>query len=224
MGQKSQLWWDLPAEDSFLLNKELYGIPTSEYQESLAFFTELFGIKELLQIQVRNLSLGERMKMELILALLHRPQVLFLDEPTIGLDAVAQKQIRQFLKDVNQTKGVTIILTSHYMEDIKHLCKRTIVVRNGTKIYDGGLDALLNKYQLHRTITIFFETMTELKLGTPVEWIEKGPYKTAFKVKKEQAKSVLQEVMASFEIDDICIEDEEIGSVVERIYTLEGGA
>jgi ABC-2 type transport system ATP-binding protein len=224
MGQKSQLWWDLPAEDSFLLNKELYGIPTPDYQESLAFFTELFGIKDLLQIQVRNLSLGERMKMELILALLHRPEVLFLDEPTIGLDAVAQKQIRQFLKEVNETKGVTIILTSHYMEDIKHLCKRTIVVRNGTKIYDGKLETLLNQYQQYRTITITFETATDLKLGMPVEWLEKGPYKAAFKVKKEYAKAVLQEVMASFEIDDISIEDEEIGSVVERIYTVEGGA
>ncbi|HEX3048737.1 MAG TPA: ATP-binding cassette domain-containing protein [Bacillota bacterium] len=224
MGQKSQLWWDLPAEDSFLLNKELYGIPNHEYQESLAFFTELFAMKDLLQVQVRNLSLGERMKMELVLALLHRPQVLFLDEPTIGLDAVAQKQIRQFLKEVNETKGVTIILTSHYMEDIKYLCKRTVVVRNGAKIYDGALNSLLNKYQLHRTITISFETATDLQLGTPVEWLEKGPYKTAFKIRKEQAKSVLQEVMANFEIDDISIEDEEIGSVVERIYTVEGGA
>ena len=219
MGQKSQLWWDLPAVDSFLLNKEIYGIPDNEYRKSLSYFTELFTIESLLKIQVRNLSLGERMKMELVSSLLHNPKVLFLDEPTIGLDAVAQKQIRQFLKEINETKGVTVILTSHYIEDIRHLCKRTIVVRNGAKLYDGNLQILFDKYQVYRRISVSFETATDLCVGTEVEWIERNPYKTVFKVRKADVKSVLQNIMANYEIDDISIEDEDIGSVVEKIYT-----
>jgi ABC-2 type transport system ATP-binding protein len=219
MGQKSQLWWDLPAIDSFLLNKEIYEIPDSQYQSTLKLFTELYGICQLLNVQVRNLSLGERMKMELVAALLHNPRVLFLDEPTIGLDAVAQKQIRQFLKQINETKGITIILTSHYMEDIRHLCKRTIVVRNGAKIYDGDLQTLLDKYQVYRRISVSFETATDLSVGTEVEWIHRDPFKTVFQVRKTEVKSVLQKVMADYEIDDISIEDEDIGSVVEKIYS-----
>ena len=159
MGQKSQLWWDLPAIDSFLLNKELYEIKDEDYKKNLSFLVELLGVEKLLKIQVRNLSLGERMKMELILALLHNPSILFLDEPTIGLDVIAQKQIRQFLKEINKEKGITIILTSHYMEDIKYLCDRAVVVRNGIKIYDGNLDSILESYQGHRIITVYFNHM-----------------------------------------------------------------
>jgi ABC-2 type transport system ATP-binding protein len=163
MGQKSQLWWDLPAIDSFLLNKELYEIKDEDYKKNLSFFVELLGVEKLLKIQVRNLSLGERMKMELILALLHNPSILFLDEPTIGLDVIAQKQIRQFLKEINKEKGTTIILTSHYMEDIKYLCDRAVVVRNGTKIYDGSLDSILESYQGHRIITVYFNHMLSME-------------------------------------------------------------
>lgn len=223
MGQKSQLWWDLPALDSFLLNKEIYEIPEAVYRKNLSFFTELFEVGDLLKTQVRNLSLGERMKMELISALLHSPGVLFLDEPTIGLDAIAQKQIRQFLKYVNEERGVTIILTSHYMEDIKHLCKRTVVVREGVKLYDGRLDTLLERYQQYRTVRVSFETAVDLHLDFGVEWLVRNPYKVVFKVKKGDVKAVLQRVMANTEIEDISIEEEEIGSVVERIYGLEAG-
>jgi ABC-2 type transport system ATP-binding protein len=221
MGQKSQLWWDLPAGDTFLLNKEIYGIGNADYQKNLTFLSELFGVAMLLKTPVRNLSLGERMKLELIAALLHNPRVLFLDEPTIGLDAVAQKQIRQFLKEINELRGVTIILTSHYMEDIRHLCKRTIVVRNGQKIYDGGLVELLSKYQVKRRISITFETATELGLDQEVEWIEKNPYKVVFDVRKTDAKAIIQSVLNQYEIVDIGIEDEEISNVVETIYTAE---
>ncbi len=218
MGQKSQLWWDLPAEDSFLLNKEIYGITDNEYRSRLGFFSELFDIGDLLHVQVRNLSLGERMKMELVAALLHNPGVLFLDEPTIGLDAVAQKQIRHFLKTMNETNGVTIILTSHYMEDIRNLCPRTIVVNNGRKIYDGELQTLLERYQAYRQITVSFENATEFVTNAQVQWIQRDPFKAIFQIKKDEVKSLLQQIMADYEIDDIRIEDEEIGSVVERIY------
>ena len=126
MGQKSQLFFELTANDTLHLFKEIYGIPEDEYQKNKEYFIELFGVKDLMDVQVRTLSLGERMKMELMVALLHNPKVLFLDEPTIGLDVVASKQIRKFLKEVNEEKKTTIILTSHYMEDIKTLCKRSI--------------------------------------------------------------------------------------------------
>jgi ABC-2 type transport system ATP-binding protein len=138
MGQKSQLSFELTAADTFLLFRELYQIERRIYQQNLDYFVKLFGVENLLNVQVRTLSLGERMKMELITALLHNPRLLFLDEPTIGLDAVAQRQIRSFLREVNREKGTTIILTSHYMEDVLRLCPRTVVVNGGRKIYDGG--------------------------------------------------------------------------------------
>jgi ABC-2 type transport system ATP-binding protein len=218
MGQKSQLWWDLPAVDSFGLNREIYQIPDVLYRKNLNYFTELFGVEKLLNIQVRNLSLGERMKMELISSLLHNPKVLFLDEPTIGLDAVAQKQVRQFLKEINEQRGVTILLTSHYMEDIRHLCRRTIVINQGGKIYDGPLQQLLDSHKEYKTISVSFTSNTKVLLEQEVEWLESSPFKVVVKVQKELVRPVLQEIMARYEVDDIAIEEEEIGNVVEKIY------
>jgi ABC-2 type transport system ATP-binding protein len=146
MGQKSQLFFELPPNDPFRLFKELYAIPEAVYVRNVKYFTELFGVEEYLNVQVRTLSLGERMKMELIAALLHNPGVLFLDEPTIGLDAAAQRQMRLFLKEVNAVNGTTIILTSHYMEDVLKLCPRVVVVNGGEKIYDGDTDKLFDAY------------------------------------------------------------------------------
>ncbi len=142
MGQKSQLFFELTPNDTLRLFKEIYEIPEKEFKESKDYFMELFEVKELMDVQVRTLSLGERMKMELMVALLHNPEVLFLDEPTIGLDIVASKQIRNFLKTVNEEKGTTIMLTSHYMEDIRLLCQRSIVINEGEKIYDGDTGRL----------------------------------------------------------------------------------
>ncbi len=154
MGQKSQLWWDLPALDTFRLNQKIYSIPQERFEQNLKEYTALFGVEALLHAPVRNLSLGERMKMELMAALLHDPELLFLDEPTIGLDAIAQKSIRQFLKEVNARRQVTILLTSHYMADIRHLCHRTLVVNDGRKVYDGPLEALLTRFQNSRDIQV----------------------------------------------------------------------
>lgn len=145
MGQKSQLFFELTVNDTLRLFKEIYEISDEEYQKSKAYFVELLGVEELMDVQVRTLSLGERMKMELIVALLHNPQVLFLDEPTIGLDVIAAKQIRTFLKEINEERGTTILLTSHYMEDIKMLCKRCVVVNHGKKIFDGDTTELFTE-------------------------------------------------------------------------------
>lgn len=145
MGQKSQLFFELTVNDILRLFKEVYEISEKDFQRNKAYFTELFGVRELMDVQVRTLSLGERMKMELIVALLHEPEVLFLDEPTIGLDVVASGQIRKFLKEINAEKQTTILLTSHYMEDIRTLCERSVVIHHGVKVYDGKTEALFRE-------------------------------------------------------------------------------
>ncbi len=218
MGQKSQLFFELTAADTFLLFKELYGIREEEYKANLDYFIRLFDAAEFLNVQVRTLSLGERMKMELIVALLHNPKVLFLDEPTIGLDAVAQKQIRSFLKEVNEQKGTTIILTSHYMEDIKSLCRRCVVVNNGMKIYDGETNALFDKFQTHKKVTIAFERETVCRLPEKCPVLEESPYKISFMAEKEQVQKLLKDLLGTYELSDISIEEEDIGNVVEKIY------
>lgn len=159
MGQKSQLFFELTLNDTLRLFKEIYEIPKMEFEESKDYFTELFGVRELMDVQVRTLSLGERMKMELIVALLHNPQILFLDEPTIGLDIMASKQIRNFLKKINEERGTTIMLTSHYMEDIRLLCKRSIVIHEGRKIYDGDTGGL---FEDERTIEQIYQKGGEI--------------------------------------------------------------
>ncbi|MEJ5298972.1 MAG: ABC transporter ATP-binding protein, partial [Armatimonadota bacterium] len=138
MGQKNQLWWDLPPEESFLLFRELYEIPPAEYRKRVKTLTEMLEIAHLMNVQVRKLSLGERMKCELAAALLHRPRVVFLDEPTIGLDVVSQKRIREFIRQTNREDGSTIVLTSHYMDDVRALCERVVIVDHGRVIYDDS--------------------------------------------------------------------------------------
>src|SRR5205807_10182520 len=142
MGQKNQLWWDLPAADSFQLHREIYSLPTDDFNRTLGELTEMFGVKELTRQPVRELSLGERMKMELIAALLHKPQLLLLDEPTIGLDVVAQVTIQKCLKEYNASRGVTMLLTSHYMRDVDALCFRVLVLTHGRVVYDGALSGI----------------------------------------------------------------------------------
>jgi len=154
MGQKSQLWWDLPAADTFLLNKDIYELSTSDYRCRLKELTELFELEDLLHIPVRQLSLGERMKCELAACLLHSPTVLFLDEPTIGLDLVSQRKLRHFLKEYNARHQLTIVLTSHYMQDVKELCRRVVVINHGVIIYDGSISDLLAQHAGTRLIKL----------------------------------------------------------------------
>mgnify|MGYP002549145291 CR=1 FL=1 len=219
MGQKSQLFFDLTVNDTLELFKEIYEIPEKEYQLNKEYFEELFGIKKLMDVQVRALSLGERMKMELIVALIHNPKILFLDEPTIGLDAIASKQIRRFLKEVNEKRGTTIILTSHYMEDIKTLCRRSIVINHGMKIYDGSTEELFDKYQVNKKITVTFDNpLPEFQFNDmSFKYLENSPLKKVLIIPKESVNDVLPVVMNSGP-NDISIEEEEVGTVVERIY------
>ena len=222
MGQKSQLFFNYTANDTFRLFKELYGIPEDIYKQNVGYFIELFGVSDLVNMQVRTLSLGERMKMELIVALLHNPGVLFLDEPTIGLDATAQRQMRNFLHEVNAHKGTTIILTSHYMEDVRSLCPRSVVINDGKKLYDGETDKLFAAYQTHKKITVTFNTETAFVVPATAGIIEQNPYKIVLMIPKAQSNAILADIMHTYVPTDITVEEEDIGIVVERIYAAGG--
>ena len=224
MGQKSQLFFELTVNDTLRLFKEIYEISEDVFQENKNYFVHLFGVADLMDVQVRTLSLGERMKMELIVALLHNPAILFLDEPTIGLDAIASRQIRSFLREINEKKGTTIILTSHYVEDIKTLCRRMVVVNHGVKIYDGATDELFERYQKNKRIIVAFDSPAgtmALKTGS-AKLVVDEQYKKEYEVPRQNASGLLAELMG-YEPKDITIEEEEIGIVVERIYQEGGG-
>src|ERR1700677_1614025 len=154
LGQKNQLWWDLPARESLELNAKIYGIPAANYRRTVAELTELLAVREKLDVMVRELSLGERMKMELIAALLHQPKVLFLDEPTIGLDVVSQKKVREFLRDYTARNRITTLLTSHYMQDIEELCERVIIIDHGQVFFDGALQDIIDRLATHKIMTL----------------------------------------------------------------------
>src|SRR6516165_10843032 len=157
MGQKNQLWWDLPAADSFQLHREIYSLPADEFERTLGELTELFEVQKLVRQPVRELSLGERMRMELIAALLHRPLLLLLDEPTIGLDVIAQVTIQKCLRDYNAARGVTILLTSHYMRDVEALCQRVLVITHGKLVYDGLLTGITEQFGRTKLLRFQFE-------------------------------------------------------------------
>lgn len=218
MAQKSQLWWDLPAIDTFLLNKEIYEISDDKYNKNLKYLTGLFEVGDLLKIQVRKLSLGQRMKMELISCLLHDPKILFLDEPTIGLDAVAQKQMRIFLKKLNEEKGVTIILTSHYLEDIKHLCKRVVIINQGHKLYDGSFENILTRYSDKKILNVIFDQPIDLDTKFQFDLVENDGVKIRARVERNEVNNVLLEILNHYHVQDINIQEEDISDIIEKIY------
>jgi ABC-2 type transport system ATP-binding protein len=218
MGQKSQLWWDLPASDSLLLNKAIYEIPERQYRDNVAYFTKLFEVERYLNVPVRKLSLGERMKFELIASLLHAPKLLFLDEPTIGLDAMAQRQIRAMLKAAGRERGVTLLLTSHYTEDLLELTPRCVVIRGGKKIYDGEINTLLQQYSVNHTITVKFATETKLPELYGAEIIEQTPFSVEIRTPKENVRNCLSKLMELVDIEDIQIADDDVTLLVERVF------
>ncbi len=218
MGQKSQLWWDLPASDSLLLNKEIYEIPDRQYRDNVAYFTKLFDVGQYLSVPVRKLSLGERMKFELIASLLHQPKILFLDEPTIGLDAAAQRQIRAMLKTAGQERGVTLLLTSHYTEDLLELTKRCIVLRQGHKIYDGDLRALLSAQSTSSVITVSFSSACEVPSLPGAEVLERQDGMLCLRTPKDNAQSCLRQLLDRCDIADITVSDDDVTMLVERVY------
>ncbi|MBT4277393.1 ATP-binding cassette domain-containing protein [Candidatus Falkowbacteria bacterium] len=221
MGQKNQLWWDLPPMESFLLNKEIYGVSKQEFTENLDELVKALKIEDIIDKQVRKLSLGERMKSELVASLLHSPKVLFLDEPTIGLDVIAQKNIRDFLKKYNQKRKTTILLTSHYMEDIVALCDRLIIINEGKIIYNGSINDLMKKYAPNKMITVFFEkeiSANELKKLDKVYKIE--DCKVLFKVSREEVKNFATKILSSdLPVKDIEISEVDVDSIIRNVFT-----
>jgi ABC-2 type transport system ATP-binding protein len=220
MGQKNQLWWDLPALDTFLLLKEIYGIPENSYQSVLADLTKRLEVEEFLHIPVRKLSLGQRMKMELIASLLHSPKVLFLDEPTIGLDVVMQQAIRKFLKEYNEAYHATILLTSHYMGDVEALCKRVIVINHGQILYDGLLLDLIKTHAPYKVIKVIFDKKVVEKDIADFEGTVKFDFpEWEILVKQKDANTTASQILKELPVEDITIEDPGIEDVISRFFT-----
>ncbi|HEX8552544.1 MAG TPA: ATP-binding cassette domain-containing protein [Abditibacteriaceae bacterium] len=222
LGQKNQLWWDLPAIDSFLLNRDIYEIDNGIFTRKVDELADLLDLKDLLRVPVRKLSLGERMKCEVAASLLHSPEVLFLDEPTIGLDVVSQVRIREFLRQYNQQSGITVILTSHYMADIEALCKRVIVINEGKAIFDGALRDLAGNAATRRAIRL-----TLPREATPEEWSrvqQLSPEATnegvrlTVAVPRDEVASSVGELLSFLPVADLTVDDVDIESVIRDLF------
>jgi ABC-2 type transport system ATP-binding protein len=219
MGQKNQLWWDLPAADSFQLHREIYSLAAADFSKTLGELTELFDVGQLTRQPVRELSLGERMKMELIAALLHRPQLLLLDEPTIGLDVVAQGTIQRCLKEYNAVHGVTMLLTSHYMRDVEALCSRVLVISHGKVIYDGLLSGIIEYFGQFKLVQLHFSGETvpdDLDKFGEIVSIE-GPV-ADLKVDRARVAEVLGVLLDRYTILDMSVEDPPLEQVIARVF------
>jgi len=220
MGQKNQLWWDLPAQESFRLHQHIYQIPTDQFQKTQDELTELLDVRRLLNQPVRELSLGERMKMELIAALLHSPRVLFLDEPTIGLDVVAQHNIQQFLKYYQQERKITILLTSHYMQDIEALCERVVIIASGTIQYDGSLSGILNRFSNIKRVTFQLaegQSFEGLDRFAPIEKLVEP--KVQYRVPRSDVPKLLSRMLDAKRVVDVTVEDPPLEEIIAELFT-----
>jgi ABC-2 type transport system ATP-binding protein len=222
MGQRNQLVWDIPAIDSFELNRVIYRIPPEEYRQTLAELTELLDLDPLLNKPVRNLSLGERMKCEIAGALLHRPQVLFLDEPTIGLDVTAQRRIRRFVSEYNRRHSATILLTSHYMADVEALCDRVIVIHHGRILFDGLLSDLVKRFSPHKTIVVELrDGLGRTNFQSYGEVITQSDGQVTLRVPKNETARVTSQLLADLPITDLTVEDPPFEDVIEQVFSQE---
>jgi ABC-2 type transport system ATP-binding protein len=222
MGNRNQLQWDIPALDSFELNRAIYRLRREDFLSMRDELIELLDVGDLVRKPVRNLSLGERMKVEIVGALLHRPQVLFLDEPTIGLDVTMQKRIRTFVAEYNGRHGATVLLTSHYMADVEALCKRVIVIHHGRILYDGGLAALADEFAAYKTIGVVLENG-----GAPLdsygEVVEVDGDRVSLRVPKAETSRVAARLLADHEVLDLTIEEPPIEDVIESVFAQPAG-
>lgn len=220
MGQKNQLWWDLPPTDGFYMNKEIYQIPELEYRKTLAELVDLLDVTEILSTPVRKLSLGQRMKCELIASLLHKPKVLFLDEPTIGLDVATQKKVREFLKTINRKYNTTIILTSHNMEDVEAVCERIILIDHGHKVYDGKIDKLIKTYATEKYLSVDFEeevSRVELeKIGRVVEY---EGWKATIAVPRRVHAKKAAELLTAYQVDNLDIQEASLEDIILKHFS-----
>jgi ABC-2 type transport system ATP-binding protein len=222
MGQKNQLWWDLPAADSFQLHREIYSLPLPEFTRTLGELTELFQVKELTRQPVRELSLGERMKMELIAGLLHQPELLLLDEPTIGLDVVAQATIQRCLQEYNTVRGVTMLLTSHYMKDVEALCSRVLVINHGKVIYDGPLSKITEQFGQSKLVKLQFAgESTPEDLGSFGEVSQRGPV-AELRVDRSRVADTLSAILNRYTVIDMSVTDPPLEQMIARVFEESG--
>ncbi len=221
MGQKNQLWWDLPAQESFRLHQEIYRIEPAAFHRTLDELVDLLKVRPLLNQPVRELSLGERMKMELIAALLHSPEVLFLDEPTIGLDVIAQYNIQNFLRHYQSLRQITILLTSHYMKDVAALCGRVVIIAGGRIMYDGSLSGIIDRFSLHKIITLqWAENHQPGDLTHYGEVLEGAAPKSRLKIPREQVPEALAAILANHPVEDVSVEDLPLEQVIAEMFSL----
>jgi ABC-2 type transport system ATP-binding protein len=228
LGQKNQLWWDLPARESLELNGKIYGLTRAEIDHRVQDLTEMLGARDKLDVNVRELSLGERMKMELVASLLHEPKVLFLDEPTIGLDVVSQKTVREFLRAYNERRKTTILLTSHYMADIQALCRRVVIIDHGAIFFDGLLDEVVDRFADFKIVTIQFEARSPVgslnanqdlrRLEQHGEIIERDQTRLKLKVKRDRVIPACKALLDELTVTDIDIEEIPIEDVIRQLF------
>ena len=219
LGQKNQLWWDLPAAESLELNRVIYGLDRAGAQRTIDELTDLLDVRDKLDTMVRELSLGERMKMELIAALLHQPRVLFLDEPTIGLDVLSQKKVRDFLREYTARRRITTLLTSHYMQDIEELCERVIIIDHGQVFFDGALQDIIDRLSTNKIVTL-----TRRKGLPPTDFtpfgqvLEQSPSQVRLKIPRDRIVAVSRDLFSALEVDDFTVEDVPIEDIVREVF------
>ncbi|HEU0294023.1 MAG TPA: ATP-binding cassette domain-containing protein [Anaerolineales bacterium] len=218
MGNRNQLTWDLPALDSFDLQRAVYGLPVEEFKRTRDEFIELLDLGDLVRKPVRNLSLGERMKMEIVGALLHQPKVLFLDEPTIGLDVTMQRRIRTFIAEYNRRYNATVLLTSHYMADVEALCKRVIVIHHGHILFDGELSSLVNQFSSYKTLNLSLQN-SNVQLEKYGEVISREDGKVTLRVPKARTAEVTARLLSEFQVDDLTVEDTPVDDVIDQVFS-----
>src|SRR5688572_17904116 len=218
LGQKNQLWWDLPARESLELNARIYGIEKERFERTVDELTTLLSVKDKLNVMVRELSLGERMKMELIAALLHEPKVLFLDEPTIGLDVVSQKRVREFLRLYNSKHRIVTMLTSHYMQDIEELCDRVIIIDHGKIFFDGPLNSIIDRFSGYKIISLTFQSPSERDFSLLGEVLQQTPVSVQLKVPRAKVTETCRQVLEGCSVVDINVQELPVEEVIRQLF------
>ncbi len=224
-GQRTQLWWDIAVIESFKLLKEIYEIPDSDYRQRLGVFCEILGLQEYLHVPVRKLSLGERMRCDIAASLLHNPPLLFLDEPTIGLDVVAKDHIREFLKEINRSQKTTVLLTTHDLSDIEELCRRILIIDRGKILFDGQLPEMKNRLAQYHQVKFFLKDRAQVARlsqmstdGVSCQRVDELTYLMRFDRRRHSTAEVIRNLVNQLEVKDIFIEEEPIEDIVKRIY------
>ncbi len=218
MGQKNALWWDLPAQESLELNRAIYGIDRARFKKVVGGLSELLEVEDKMNVMVRELSLGERMKMELISALIHEPRVLFLDEPTIGLDVVSQKRVREFLRAYNREHKIVTMLTSHYMQDIEELCERVIVIDHGQIFFDGPLDEIIDRFSGSKVLSLTFADPADRDFSVFGEVVEQTPISVQLKVERAKVTETCRRVLADCQVTDINVQEVPVEEVIRQLF------